>query len=669
MRRICISILFLLWITVAANGQDKTTDSLTALLPHAPDDSAKVDLLIELSKSFYNRSWDSSIKSAEEAVALAEKINYKKGLAVAYKNIGVANYFKGTPVSAVEAWDRSLKIFQELEDKQGEANILSNLGGVFVLSDESRALDYYLRSLRLAEQIQDSFRIATLNNNIGALYDKKPATVPNALESYRKAISVSQKNNYPEALGMATGNIGDIYLKRNEFDSALYYFRIGEKELKGKANLPLALNNLGKLYLRKREFDSAFKYHQLAYDEAVKAENKMYIIPALLGIADIYSEKDQPRQALTYYKQAEEVATGVKSDDDLRHTYEGLAAVYRSLDDYRNAYNYQVKLNDVRMKIFNEQSYSNFNNLRFDFDLQKKEAQISLLSRDKALQELDLNRQKVTKNALIGGLVLVSAFIFIMFRNYRNKIKVNRLLDNQKAEIERLLSNILPTEVAKELQRDGVATPRFYESVAVLFTDFKNFTTLADHMSSQEVVAELNACFIAFDDIVEKYKLEKIKTIGDAYMCASGIPTPCDEYLLNMVKAALEIRQVMEVRNSARKKDGLMPWELRIGIHVGPLVAGVVGKKKYAYDIWGSTVNIASRMESNGEPGEINMSETTYMLIKDHYHCHYRGKIYAKNVGEIDMYFLGEEIRKTEAILASKQEIKQSTGFFPENSI
>lgn len=669
MRRICISILFLLWITVAANGQDNTTDSLTALISKTSDDSAKVDLLIELSKSFYNRSWDSSIRSAEEAIALAEKINYKKGLAVAYKNIGVANYFKGTPVNAVEAWDKSLKIFQELEDKQGEANILSNLGGVFVLSDESRALDYYLRSLRLAEQIQDSFRIATLNNNIGALYDKKSATVPSALESYRKAISVSQKNNYPEALGMATGNIGEIYLKRNEFDSALYYFRIGEKELQGKANLPLALNNLGKLYLRKKEFDSAFKYHQLAYDEAVKADNKMYIIPALLGIADIYSEKDQPKQALPYYKRAEEVATGVKSDDDLRHTYEGLAAVYRSLDDYRNAYNYQVKLNDVRMKIFNEQSYSNFNNLRFDFDLQKKEAQISLLSRDKALQELDLNRQKLTKNALIGGLVLVSAFIFIMFRNYRNKIKVNRLLDNQKAEIERLLSNILPTEVAKELQRDGVATPRFYESVAVLFTDFKNFTTLADHMSSQEVVAELNACFIAFDDIVEKYKLEKIKTIGDAYMCASGIPTPCDEYLLNMVRAALEIRQVMEVRNSARKKDGLMPWELRIGIHVGPLVAGVVGKKKYAYDIWGSTVNIASRMESNGEPGEINMSETTYLLIKDHYHCHYRGKIYAKNVGEIDMYFLGEEIRKPETVLAGKQEIKQSTGFFPENSI
>ncbi len=591
----------------------------------------------------------------------------------AWKNIGVANYYKGIPVNAVEAWEKSLLFYQEANDPQGEANILSNLGGVYVLSDESKALDYYLKSLKLAEKIPDSFRIATLNNNIGALYDKKPATVDNALENYRRAILVSQKNNYPEALGMATGNIGEIYLKKHLYDSALYYFRIGERELSGKANLPLALNNLGKLFFQKGEYDSAFKYHQSALDVASGADNKLYMVSALLGIADIYSTENQLKQALEKYKQAEIIAVEANSNDDLLHTYEGEASVYKKLNEYQNAFDAQVKLNDIRLKIFDEQTANKLTNLRLEADLQKKENEISLLSRDKAMQELALNRQKLAKNALIVGLILVSAIIFILYRNFREKIKVNRLLDSQKAEIETLLSNILPAEVARELQRDGVATPRFYESVSVLFTDFKNFTTLADHMSSQEVVAELNACFMAFDDIVDKYHLEKIKTIGDAYMCAGGIPTPYPNHQLNIVKAAREIRTVMEKRNAERKLEGLMPWELRIGIHVGPLVAGVVGKKKYAYDIWGSTVNIASRMESNGEPGEINMSETTYLLLKDHYHCTYRGKIYAKNVGEIDMYFLGDEIRKHEPVTNGATigvtEIKQNTGFLPENSV
>jgi class 3 adenylate cyclase len=162
------------------------------------------------------------------------------------------------------------------------------------------------------------------------------------------------------------------------------------------------------------------------------------------------------------------------------------------------------------------------------------------------------------------------------------------------------------------------------------------------------VVAELNDCFIAFDEIIEKYNIEKIKTIGDAYMCAGGIPVPDPEHYHNIVKAGKEIQRYIIQRNKERIAGGLPPWEIRIGIHVGPLVAGVVGKKKYAYDIWGSTVNIASRMESNGEPGQINISAATYELIKQDYECTHRGKIYAKNVGDIDMYFLGEEIKKTE---------------------
>jgi class 3 adenylate cyclase len=163
-------------------------------------------------------------------------------------------------------------------------------------------------------------------------------------------------------------------------------------------------------------------------------------------------------------------------------------------------------------------------------------------------------------------------------------------------------------------------------------------------MDPAELVKELNNCFIAFDNIIGKYNLEKIKTIGDSYMCAGGIPSPDSDHVYNIILASLEIQQYIIENNKRKADEGLAPWELRIGIHVGPVVAGVVGKRKYAYDIWGSTVNIASRMESNGLPGRVNISADTYELVKDRFECSYRGKIDAKNVGEIDMYFVDREL-------------------------
>ena len=249
----------------------------------------------------------------------------------------------------------------------------------------------------------------------------------------------------------------------------------------------------------------------------------------------------------------------------------------------------------------------------------------------------------------------------LIYRTYRIKSKTHKIVDKQKNEIEHLLLNILPKEVAHELQRSGRATPKQYENVSVMFTDFQAFTVLADHMAPDELVAELDTYFIAFDAIIEKYKLEKIKTIGDSYMCAGGIPVSDEIHVLNIVKAGLEIQECIAQQNNTRLQNGLKPWVARIGIHVGPVIAGVVGKKKYAYDIWGSTVNIASRMESNGEPGRVNISRAVYETIKDHYECTPRGKISTKNLGDIEMYFIeykpnGTMILKIPEELVASQE-------------
>lgn len=214
----------------------------------------------------------------------------------------------------------------------------------------------------------------------------------------------------------------------------------------------------------------------------------------------------------------------------------------------------------------------------------------------------------------------------------------------QKVEIEKLLLNILPSETAQELKEKGFATPRFYGSTTVMFTDFKDFTKIAEGLSPQDLVTELNACFVAFDEIIEKHNLEKIKTIGDAYMCAGGLPTANTSHAADAIRAGLEIQQYISRKNSSRLSENLPTWKVRIGIHTGPVIAGVVGRRKFAYDIWGDAVNIASRMESCGEAGRVNISQATYALVSSQFNCFHRGKISAKNKGDVDMYFVEGEI-------------------------
>ena len=215
--------------------------------------------------------------------------------------------------------------------------------------------------------------------------------------------------------------------------------------------------------------------------------------------------------------------------------------------------------------------------------------------------------------------------------------KLYKELGAEKKKSDDLLLNILPTEVAEELKQKGSIEPVYYESASVLFTDFKGFTTIASKMKPSELVRELDFYFSEFDKIIEKHGLEKLKTIGDAYMCASGLPKVNPDHATDLVCAAWEIQELME---RLKREKGNSIWDVRIGINSGPLMAGIIGKKKFSYDIWGDTVNIASRLESNGEPGKINISQFTYDLVKNDFTCEYRGKIAVKNKGEIDMYFV-----------------------------
>jgi ligand-binding sensor domain-containing protein/class 3 adenylate cyclase len=221
-----------------------------------------------------------------------------------------------------------------------------------------------------------------------------------------------------------------------------------------------------------------------------------------------------------------------------------------------------------------------------------------------------------------------------------------KLLEQEKDKVEKLLHNILPEETAKELSEGGSTSARNYNRVSVMFTDFVGFTKIADKMDPIDLLNRLDMFFTKFDEIIEKWNLEKIKTVGDAYLCAGGMPIRTKENPIQTVLAGLEIQKYMREQALAEKgmvdKNGnpIEPWHLRIGINTGEVVAGVIGKKRYAYDIWGATVNLAQRMETNGKPGRVNISESTYEAIEPYFECTLRGEVMTKNSGLVNMYFV-----------------------------
>jgi len=275
------------------------------------------------------------------------------------------------------------------------------------------------------------------------------------------------------------------------------------------------------------------------------------------------------------------------------------------------------------------------------------------------------NEELLAAFSSLAGISLSNAKAYEELQEERDLLEVRVKERTHDLEIARkksdeLLLNILPVSIADELKEHGRAAPRKYERVSVMFTDFKGFTQISEKLSPEELVRELDMYFHYFDSLVVRYGLEKIKTIGDAYMCAGGIPEECTTNPLKVVLAALELQDFMRKEENKRREEGKVFWELRLGIHTGPVVAGVVGQKKFAYDIWGDTVNTASRMESSGTPGRVNISSFTYEQVKDYIHCTSRGKIAAKNKGEIEMYYV-DSIR--EEYRADKD------GIFPNKSL
>lgn len=642
MRKILL-LLFILLQFVYLNAQVNPADSLKSVLQSTNEDSIKVNTLISLSKYYCRTLPKESIRYGIDAKKLAEKNGFKKDVALALKYIGMSYYFQGEYLETINYWQESKLMFDSIGDKLGVANMLNNIGAIyFNQGDDNKAVVNYLESLRVSEEINDKLRIATALVNLGAVYFNKKATHNLALQYYLKALPLSEELGDHDAIGTSSVNIGEIYLERDAGDEALYYF---EKALVAyqkseSGNVAYALNNIGKVYAKRKEFDLAISKQKEAFEKAYQLNARLEMAQSLLGLATTYEMKEDYRSAAETYQQALTIAENIGASYERKDAYEGLALAYSKLSDFKNAFKYQALFTSVKDTLYNAEMDKRLQSMTLSFDIEKKQGEIDLLMKDKALQELDLQRQKTIRNATAVSGILMLILAIGLFNRYKFVRKTKRIIELEKERSEKLLLNILPVETAEELKAKGSATPKHYDMVSVLFTDFKGFTTIAEKLTPQQLVEELNQCFMEFDKIIDRNNLEKIKTIGDAYMCAGGIPVANQTNPVDIVKAGLEIKEYMENLKSEREANGQDYWELRIGIHTGPVIAGVVGKNKFAYDIWGDAVNTASRMESSGIPGQVNISGTTFELVKDHFKCNHRGKIQAKNKGEIDMFIV-----------------------------
>ncbi|MCD6010407.1 MAG: hypothetical protein K0Q79_269 [Flavipsychrobacter sp.] len=589
----CAALLsvFIIPCAQAQPGGSKRIDSLKNELSRAKEDTNKVAILGALAMYYANGDPKEGLKYCEQAVALSEKLQWKQGMATAYNSLG-ANYKSLSDYpKAMDNYLRSLKINEELNNRVNIARNTANIGNVYrEMKNYPKALEYFDRSLKENEALGRKFGITNNYSDMAIIYSEMNDNA-RALEYFGKALKISEEIDDKEGEAIIYGNIGNVYTDMHQYDKAIEHFVKSEKlneELGRMVGLAINYTNLGKNY----------------FLMAVDTNNRVSGKDALLDKAIVYFSKTTP------------ILADMGAIDMLAENYGGLANAYLAKKDYKGAYEAYKEYRTLRDSVFSNDNKVKIANLTAERAETEKKQQEELTK---------LTQNKRRNEGILFGVVTVFLLVFAVF------------MVRERRRSDKLLLNILPEKVAAELKAKGTAAASNFDNVSVLFTDFVNFTTVAETMDPNALVHELHTCFMAFDGIISKYGIEKIKTVGDAYIAVAGLPVANAEHAVNTINAAMEIRAFTADR---REKMGNKTFDIRIGINSGSVVAGIVGVKKFAYDIWGDTVNTAARMEQNSEAGEINISQSTYELVKDKFNCTYRGELEAKNKGALAMYFV-----------------------------
>ena len=655
-------------------------DSLEVELRTATTDRARVRLHDRLAEVYIDlMDYPRALEHLRAGAPLAERIQDEQGMAYADLIMGLESY------QALE-YDKALEGYRACIDRLDKANVdqgfLSPLGLIRMVYNDAglqeEKHDFYVRKLAYYEEHGPKHSTGACHHGLGGYYYLTGQT-EKAIEHYLRAREIFAEFD-PVGHANQLLPVSSMYMTWGNVPKAEAYRRqaVAENRKTGNmGNLFFAFNGLAEILLLKGDTASALLELDRTKPLWPRAVPQL-VAPGVQGLFSIHLEQGRLDSAGRYLSMLDSLAgtapmpiSSVKGEIELDYCHyrylwargEKAAAVQalegalqaadaehliRFMQKYRRElaghYKEMGKVDRSLELLFD---YSRIDDsLKAVFDAQKVAAyERELRERDDALeiqqQQSRLKQQRVLLYAAVAVVLLVAALALVALRSYRSKQRANRIISREMQRSEELLLNILPAEVAGELKEKGQAAAKHFDDVTVVFTDFKDFTSVAEKLSPAELVEELNTCFKAFDHIVAAHGIEKIKTIGDAYMAAGGLPDPHHGSPADVVRAALDMQDFMKRHKAERETAGKPFFEMRVGIHTGPVVAGIVGVKKFAYDIWGDTVNAASRMESSGEVGQVNISEATYALVKDEPGLTFtpRGKVQAKGKGEMEMYF------------------------------
>jgi adenylate cyclase len=582
----------------------------------------------------------------QKSLAIREEIGDKKDIASSLNAIGIIYFGQGDYPRVLGYLEKTLVIQEEIGDKNGMANSLGNIGTIYLnQSNYPRALEYFKKGLAIHEEIGNKNGMAHVLNGIGLIYHSQ-ADYPRALKYWRKARAINEATGNKPSLTQNLGNIGNIYLAQADYPRALEYYEKSlaiNEEIGDKKDIATCLLNIGIVYLNQADYPRALEYYEksLAINEEIG--NKEGISSGLVSIGSFYQKQGKNTLALSYCQKSLALAEEMGYLKGQKSACQCLYETYKAMGKGNEALVYMDKMRVVEDSLNAGETTKKLEQMEFaKVMLQDSIAKAEEAHLVKEAHQEEVRQKNKIRNALLGGGAFVLLLAGGLFARNRYITKSKATLQIEKDRSENLLLNILPEEIAQELKIYGKAEPRDFDLVSILFSDFKGFTEQSAKLSATDLVNEINHCFEAFDGIMAKHKVEKIKTIGDAYMAAGGLPVPTEDSVKNTVLAALEMQTFISKRKAGNDAQNKPAFEMRVGIHTGPVVAGIVGVKKFQYDIWGDTVNTASRMESSGDVGQVNISQTTYELLKDDadFTFESRGKIEAKGKGEVEMYFV-----------------------------
>jgi class 3 adenylate cyclase/tetratricopeptide (TPR) repeat protein len=553
----------------------------------------RLDLLHEL--AFYSaNNIDESLGYAELLIKEAKKDSNYVYLCRGYSQIGQTYRMAGDMTDALNAFFKASEVAMQLEDKKYLGGGYLTIADVYSeIENADNAESYYKKAIDILRQTDDEITLATAILNIGYHYFLNEQH-NKALTHFKESKVLFEDLEYPMGIAYTIGNMGMVYAEQGKDALAMESINTAITTLEAFEDyyaISEYLAYVSDVYVQQDRISVAVEYDHKSLDIAKKHKLKKQISASNLSLHELYTKLGNSDAALHHFKEH---------------------IVYRD-------------------SIINLESVEANADMRTNFEVAQEEAKVTILEEKR-------KTQRILFWSTVGVLCLIGLLAMGLYKSNKFVKAANKTIAIEKERSDTLLLNILPEETAQELKDNGRVVAKKYPSATVLFSDFVGFTSYAENLSPEDLVKTIDHYFSKFDLIMEKYGLEKIKTIGDAYMAVGGLSYDTVDQAKEMVLAAQEMNDFV-----AQAKEGTetsATFNIRIGINTGPVVAGVVGTKKFAYDIWGDTVNIASRMESNSEPGRINISEHTHDSIKTYFKCNYRGELAVKNRGHLKMYFV-----------------------------